>query len=369
MYAEEGGNPVPDRENGWQQALVDYVNAVNEDGLNGRTEALQRVPDPEHRARLARRYAAAASRDRADRMKPVRSEIRARLLSKTERNNDGECDLQLHLLRSFEQDGVSWQEERLEQERIHFIRSGGRWRIERIEPLVTERSTEAWTLDDDGLEAFWNPKTAIPSVPYINPVAAKKFKSRVLAGPAAGEGGWDEGWYEWSRRGIPYRREAAAAYAEQWWNAPNPAYHNFEVNCTNYVSQCIFAGGAPMNYTGKRESGWWYKGRSNGQELWSYSWAVANGLQQYLRQPRSFGLRAESMSSPLDLMLGDVICYDWDGTGRFGHNTVVTAFTPDGMPLVNANTVSSRRRYWDYRDSYAWTERTRYRFYHIADEF
>nr|WP_245347442.1 amidase domain-containing protein [Cohnella lubricantis] len=349
--------------------MVDYVNAVNEDGLNSRTEPLRRVHDPAHRARLARRFEALSSRERDESMKPVRSEIRARLLRKSERKNDGECDLQLHLIRSYEQDGVSWQEERVELERIHFVRTGGKWRIDRIDPLVTERSAEAWTIDESGPEAWWDPKASIPSIPYINPTAATKFKSKVLAGPSAGAIGWGDSWSDWTRRGIPYRRESAVAYAEKWWNELNPAYVDMEVNCTNYVSQCIFAGGAPMNYTGKRESGWWYKGRTNGQELWSYSWAVANGLQHYLRQPRSAGLRAEAMDSPLDLMLGDVICYDWDGSGRFQHNTIVTAFTPDGMPLVNANTVSSRRRYWDYRDSYAWTERTRYRFYHIADEF
>lgn len=360
---------MPEREIGWQQALVDYVNAVNEDGLNGRPGSFRSVPDPAHRARLARRYEAAARRDRMQAIRPLRSEIRARLLGKKEREYEAECDLQLHWIRSYEQDRVSWEEERLERERIRFIQAGNRWRIDRIEPLAAERAANAWSLGADVQESLWGERIVVPSIPYINPAATSSFKSRVLAGPAAGGGGWGEGWYDPSRKGIPYRREEAAAYAERWWNAPNPAYEAFEVNCTNYVSQCIFAGGAPMNYTGKRESGWWYKGRPSGQELWSYSWAVANGLQHYLRQPRAYGLRAEAVESPRDLMLGDVICYDWDGNGQFQHNTIVTAFTPDGMPLVNANTVSSRRRYWDYRDSYAWTEQTRYRFYHIADEF
>jgi len=124
-----------------------------------------------------------------------------------------------------------------------------------------------------------------------------------------------------------------------------------------------------MNYTGRRESGWWYKGRQGGREWWSYSWAVANALEGYLSRPRALGLRAERVASPYDLALGDVICYDWDGSGRYQHTTVVTGFAPDGAPLVNANTVSSRRRYWDYRDSYAWTEATRYAFFHVADEF
>ncbi|MNN92744.1 putative amidase domain protein [compost metagenome] len=69
----------------------------------------------------------------------------------------------------------------------------------------------------------------------------------------------------------------------------------------------------------------------------------------------------------MELDIGDVICYSWDGDGRYGHSTIVTGFDPGGMPLVNAHTVNSRNRYWDYSDSYAWTERTQYRFYHILE--
>jgi len=34
---------------------------------------------------------------------------------------------------------------------------------------------------------------------------------------------------------------------------------------------------------------------------------------------------------------------------------------------VNAHTISSRHRYWEYKDSPAWTKDTRYRFLHIPD--
>ena len=78
---------------------------------------------------------------------------------------------------------------------------------------------------------------------------------------------------------------------------------------------------------------------------------------------QQLGLTATEVDRPEQLMLGDVILYDWDGDGRFQHSTVVTAFDAGGMPLVNAHTVSSRHRYWDYRDSYAWTERTVYRLF------
>ncbi|WP_230986674.1 amidase domain-containing protein [Cohnella fermenti] len=362
---------MADKDNGWKKALVEYVNTLNEDGLAGNAEPYRSVPDAEHRLRLLKRSQALARREGGIRMKPLRSEMRARLISKEEKAAEATCVVRFHLIRSYEQDQLPWLEERAEQERIRFVRTGSRWRIDRIEPVAAENAAEEWPGggEDSSAGYGWGRRTVIPSMPLVLAGQDSRARSRVLAGPGIGRSGWGEGWFDPSRRGAVYRREDVVAYAEQWWDEANPSYENFEVNCTNYVSQCIFAGGAPMNYTGRRESGWWYKGRANGQELWSYSWAVANALQTYLSQPRTFGLRAELVESPQQLMPGDVICYDWDGNGRFQHNTIVVAFTPDGMPLVNANTVSSRHRYWDYRDSYAWTERTRYRFFHIADEF
>jgi len=359
---------MPGQKNGWREALVEYVNARNEEELLGSAASYSRVPDPRHRSRLLGRLAALSRRPKASRMKPVRSEIRVRLLRRSEKETEAVCDVRLHLLRSFELDVRPWREERMETERIWFVHTGKGWRIVRIEPLVFENQADYWEPMANAAGGGRFEQTVGPSVPYLNPQATTAFRPRVYAGPGTAAG-WGDGSVEPPKRGARYRREEAVAYADRWWNEPNPAYEEFEVNCTNFVSQCLFAGGAPMNYTGKRESGWWYKGRDHGRELWSYSWAVANSLQHYLAHPRAYGLRAEAVESPTQLMPGDVICYDWSGTGLFQHNTIVTAFTPEGMPLVNANTVPSRHRYWDYRDSYAWTERTRYRFYHIADEF
>jgi hypothetical protein len=350
----------------WKQALVGYVNIVNEAGLRGDPGLLSVVPDAGHRNRLGARVRAAAHREAESGIKPIRSEIRARI----ERHSAGGdqemvADVALHSVRSLEQRGTPWLEERVERERIRFVRVGGQWILDTIEPLYPEGRLVTVASQEEEECAGFERRSVMPSVPYLNPEAMHRFKSKVFAG----DGADGVNWYGTYHRGFAYRRETAVAYAERWWSEPSPSYEPFEVNCTNYVSQCLFAGQAPMNYTGRRETGWWYKGRVNGQERWSYSWAVADSLQRYLSHSRSFGLRAEPVESPDLLRLGDVICYDWEGSGRFGHNTIVTAFAPDGMPLVNSNTVSSRHRYWDYRDSYAWTERTRYRFFHIADEF
>ncbi|WP_239617854.1 amidase domain-containing protein [Cohnella mopanensis] len=361
---------MPSEDNEWKQALFGYVSTINEAALHTDVRKLRDISDREHRERLSQRLRLTATREAKWAIKPVRSEMRARIERHQAVRGEVVADISIHLVRSMEQRNQPWTEERVEKERIRFVRAGKSWRVVSIKPIAMERPADIYLLEEDDVHDQWDGerKSALtPSAPYMNPQALYGFKSRVYAGSSPDiEYGYG---VAISGRGKPYLREAAVAYAERWWNEPNAAYENFEVNCTNYVSQCFFAGGAPMNYTGRRPSGWWYKGYANKDEMWSYSWAVANSLKHYMGNPRAWGLRAEAVSGPEALKLGDVICYDWEGNGRVGHNTIVTAFTPEGMPLVNANTVSSRHRFWDYKDSYAWTENTRYHFYRIADEF
>ena len=58
---------------------------------------------------------------------------------------------------------------------------------------------------------------------------------------------------------IPYRRSLAVQYARRWALSRNPAYYNFDDlggDCTNFASQCIYAGSGVMNYT--PIYGWYY---------------------------------------------------------------------------------------------------------------
>jgi hypothetical protein len=362
--------PMSGQQTDWKQALYGYVNAINEAALHADSRLLREaIPDRRYRERLNERVLLAARRDEQQGMRTTRSEMRVRIERSQVLRGEAAADLSIHLVRVVEQRNQYWSEERVEKERVRFVRSGQAWRLDAVKEIPGERPASDEPLETDDYQDAWGgeKQPAVPSAPYLNPAALSAAKTRVYAGHYPRSDDWGD--YAGRSRGLPYRREAAVAYAERWWNEPNQAYENFEVNCTNYVSQCVYAGGAPMNYTGRRSSGWWYKGYANKEEQWSFSWAVAGALQRHLGDPRAYGLRAQTVSEPQQLKLGDVICYDWDGNGRVGHSTIVTAFTPDGMPLVNANTVSSRHRYWDYKDSYAWTDNTRYHFYHIADEF
>lgn len=163
-------------------------------------------------------------------------------------------------------------------------------------------------------------------------------------------------------RAYTYNRLKAVQYAERWWNSYNPAYIKIENNdCTNFISQCLHQGGAPMRGYPNRGVGWWLRGQNH-----SWSWTVAHALKLYLDNSKT-GIRAKRVSSPDQLKLGDVICYDFEGDGRFNHNTIVTGKDANGMPLVNAHTYNSRQRYWAYEDSSAYTPNIKYVFFSIVD--
>jgi len=320
------------------------------------------VSDEAHLARCGARFRRVREREDLRSARTVRVDTEARPVRQAADGAAAGVLLELRIRRTVEQGGRTYTEERREWERVwpaepfEEAGRGGSPAVVRVEPLIPERrprfsSAAAPSGAGSGASAYWSQvaqKTA--SLPYLN-------RELLLRTPNA------------HARATLYRRDLAAAYADRWWNEANPAYEEFDVNCTNYVSQCIFAGRAPMNYTGRRDSGWWYRGREGAREWWSYSWSVANALARYLANPKHAGLRAREVSSASELKLGDAIAYDWFGDGHIHHSTIVTAFDRDGMPLVNANTVPSRHRYWDYKDSYAWTERTRCRFFHIADAF
>ncbi|SFI71955.1 Putative amidase domain-containing protein [Paenibacillus sp. UNC496MF] len=358
MVARESVGPGhAARSEGWKEAVHKYVKLYNQAEIDRYAAPFGAIiADEDHLQRFGQRLARLRENELLRGLVPTRSETSAELLRVSESGTLSEVSvlIELRVKRTVDHRGRTYAEERRDRERLWLSADGGDYAITRIEPIVSERRPRyasshsnhaAEFADELALAAESKPQ----SIPYINYDVLPNFKH--------------------GRAGIRYRRDMAAAYADRWWNEANPAYELFEVNCTNYISQCLFAGAAPMNYTGKRASGWWYRGFSGGRENWSYSWAVANALQHYLSAPHNSSLRATVVDSADQLALGDVIIYDWGGDNRFQHSTIVTAFDAAGMPLVNANTVPSRHRYWDYQDSYAWTENTRYRFFHIADEF
>ncbi|MCM8711149.1 amidase domain-containing protein [Clostridium sp. SYSU_GA19001] len=142
-----------------------------------------------------------------------------------------------------------------------------------------------------------------------------------------------------------YNGENAVRYALTYALNPNPEYKYFSShgegggNCSNFVSQCLKAGGAPFAYD---SSPWWYKGNT-----WSVSWAVAHALYWTLKvraKKKMKGLKAFEVPSIESLSLGDLIQYE-DYKEIIYHSAIVTAFTIDRgikVPLISQNTYNAR---------------------------
>ena len=69
---------------------------------------------------------------------------------------------------------------------------------------------------------------------------------------------------------IEYDRYKVLAYAEKWALGRNPEYYSFNEiggDCTNFVSQCVYAGCGIMNYT--PVTGWYYINANDRTASWT----------------------------------------------------------------------------------------------------
>ena len=153
-------------------------------------------------------------------------------------------------------------------------------------------------------------------------------------------------------REIPYDRAAAVAYARQWAMSRNPAYYDFELlggDCTNFASQCLFAGSGIMNFT--PVTGWFYRSANHR----TASWTGVEYLYRFLVNNRSVGPYAREVGRE-EALPGDLVQLG-DGGGEFYHCPVITAVQPE--ILVAAHSFDALDR---PLDSYVYE---RLRFLHI----
>lgn len=141
-----------------------------------------------------------------------------------------------------------------------------------------------------------------------------------------------------------YSRAEAVKYATTYALKPNPAYRYFPLvgdnsgNCANFISQCLLAGGAPMDFNTQRP--WWYK--KNGDNVmsstWSLSWTVAHSLYFYLKVNESMnakGVKGLEVYDKGQLELGDLMFFE-DNKGTIFHSAIITSFRGRN-PLISQN--------------------------------
>ena len=69
---------------------------------------------------------------------------------------------------------------------------------------------------------------------------------------------------------FAYNRTKAVEYAHRWAYSRNPDFYNFDNlggDCTNFASQCLYAGSGVMNFT--PTNGWYYIDLENRAPAWT----------------------------------------------------------------------------------------------------
>lgn len=122
---------------------------------------------------------------------------------------------------------------------------------------------------------------------------------------------------------LRYDRERAVQYAKKYALDYNPAYFRFDGiggDCTNYISQCLLAGGGKMNYD--KYYGWFYVNQNNR----SPSWTDVDYLQKFLLSGRAPGFVVAVLPIE-DLQIGDIIQIR-QNPYSFNHSVIITKITP-----------------------------------------
>ena len=134
-----------------------------------------------------------------------------------------------------------------------------------------------------------------------------------------------------------YNKNEAVSYAKKWALTRNPNYYNFDKlggDCTNFVSQCLFAGCKVMNYT---DNGWYYSSLNKR----STSWTGVEFLYDFLTANKTIGPFGTIV--PLyNVELGDVVQLG-NANGNYYHTLIITAIFEDNI-YTSSHTIDSLDR-------------------------
>lgn len=130
--------------------------------------------------------------------------------------------------------------------------------------------------------------------------------------------------------------EAETEYARKWAYGRNPEFYDFDEiggDCTNFVSQCIYAGGADMNYT--KDVGWYYISLNDR----AAAWTGAEYLGRFILNNHGAGPFGEEV--PVEYAVpGDVIQLGYD---VFYHSLFVVDVR-GGIPFIASHSYDAYDR-------------------------
>lgn len=150
---------------------------------------------------------------------------------------------------------------------------------------------------------------------------------------------------------MQYNRSKALDYAQKWALSRNPQYFDYSPiggDCTNFISQCLYAGSGVMNYT--KNTGWYYINANDKAPAWTGVVFLYNFLVRPERTPGPYAKEADvSQIEP-----GDIIQLAFQGMGNFSHSLfVVKCGNPVSIDNILINTHSYDRKEYPL-NRYSW---------------
>ena len=137
-----------------------------------------------------------------------------------------------------------------------------------------------------------------------------------------------------------YDRGRAVEYARKWALSRNPIFENFSGvggDCTNFVSQAVYAGSCQMDLT--PTFGWYFKSIDDRAPAWTgvdafFDFMTGSGdFPPAVERPGPFGYAADAEF----VEVGDVVqLINSDGIAY--HTLIITDLSEDGEILVSAHT-------------------------------
>ena len=139
----------------------------------------------------------------------------------------------------------------------------------------------------------------------------------------------------------PYNRASAVEYARKWAYDRNREYYDFQNiggDCTNFASQCIYAGAEVMNFT--KIFGWYYRSISDR----TASWSGVEYLYNFLINNKSTGPYGREVKET-EIEPGDIVQLG-NLSGKFYHSPVILATSPIILVAAHTDDALDRPLYW-----------------------
>lgn len=158
---------------------------------------------------------------------------------------------------------------------------------------------------------------------------------------------------------IPYDRGAAVAYANEWAYGRNPLFYDFSEiggDCTNFASQCLYAGGEIMNFT--PTYGWYYININRRAPAWT----SVEYLHRFLTTNREEGPFGRDTSIN-EMQPGDLVQIRFRGANVFGHTPVIVGI--DGRPTPQTIYIAAHSIDSNWRPLSTYNNVAAFRYIHI----